>query len=257
MSQFFSSSLGQALERSMRSFTPASGGAYILCADPFLLAPDPAVLLPCPQVQQYVLRCLPALRQEHLLMAFPEDRPVSRGLLELAESLAKAQEFYDAIGGLVGYQFKSLSLIRGEQEEVCARGASQVELSFHIPRGPDLSTEEGHKLAQKEALEGLAALPRCGQGRSARAPISTRSARQRLPFPVHPQDGRDLSTGGGRGPSGSHGRADRGASSYSHAPLLRYVAAASGPGRPSPCSGLTPACRALSRRPLLARVPGP
>ncbi|KXZ49515.1 hypothetical protein GPECTOR_21g741 [Gonium pectorale] len=137
---------------------------------------------------QWVLLCLPAMLQEHVLMeplgAAPSapDALLPR-LTSLASRLGRVETFYDSVGGLLGYQLKSLQLIVAGMKEKSARknaepqpppavaqstsvpaaaaAASQPSPSvrFHVPRGVDLAGEAGSGVGVAAAAQGLASLP--------------------------------------------------------------------------------------------------
>eukprot|EP00879_Flechtneria_rotunda_P025215 GHRR01026784.1.p1 GENE.GHRR01026784.1~~GHRR01026784.1.p1 ORF type:complete len:347 (+),score=104.30 GHRR01026784.1:1049-2089(+) len=64
-----------------------------------------------PLDQQYVLMCLPVMGQKHVLMLPPTDGQWLQPLSALAAALCRVETFYDSMGGLIGYQLKSLQLI--------------------------------------------------------------------------------------------------------------------------------------------------
>jgi UTP---glucose-1-phosphate uridylyltransferase len=81
----------------------------------------------------------------------------------------KVQQFYDALGGIVGYQLKCLELIAAakskelEEAEAKANGSADdgadAHTDFLIPQGPNLQGPEGRRVAQRAAADGLRAMP--------------------------------------------------------------------------------------------------
>ena len=81
---------------------------------------------------------------------------------QLAATLKRVEVFYDSIGGLLGYQHKSLQIMVERQQHTgdpCSGNAPAAEVSFHMPRGPDLAGPDGRQLAAQSAAAGLDALP--------------------------------------------------------------------------------------------------
>jgi hypothetical protein len=89
--------------------------------------------------------------------------------------------FYDSMGGLVGYQLKSLQLITAAKATAAATAASsaasagrqgaaagsdgsavedeQAHVTYHVPPGLDLAGEAGSDTGVKAAAQGLLSLP--------------------------------------------------------------------------------------------------
>ena len=124
-------------------------------------------------------------------------------LERLVASLLRVEQFYDSIGGVVGYQLKSLQLIAAgmHQLQAHAQHASDAVLqpassatslssvsslssldspsaacqgpaavhegvtstSFHVPRGLDLAGEAGSEVGVHAALQGLSAMPQMAE----------------------------------------------------------------------------------------------
>ena len=80
---------------------------------------------------------------------------------ELAADLVKVMQFYDSIGGVVGYQLKCLELIRDARaKEACAGETTATStVSMLVPQGPNLQGPEGRAVAHRAACAGLQALP--------------------------------------------------------------------------------------------------
>lgn len=55
--------------------------------------------------------CLPAIDQEHVLLAQPTDEGLQPALLRLAEALMRVDDFFDSLGGLPWYQLRCLRFI--------------------------------------------------------------------------------------------------------------------------------------------------
>lgn len=89
--------------------------------------------------------------------------------MRLAENLVKVQNFYDALGGIVGYQLKCLQLICDAKEEKyassidsgsdAASASDGTSVEYLEPQGPNFQGHEGRAEAQKAAGDGLRALP--------------------------------------------------------------------------------------------------
>ncbi|GLI61415.1 hypothetical protein VaNZ11_003610 [Volvox africanus] len=138
--------------------------------------------------QQLLLLSLPAMLQEHVLMEPPSaparsPEALLPHLTSLAARLARVDQFYDSVGGLLGYQLKSLQLIvagmqdksaRNKENEQHTAGAADTaasdaaanpvappptQISFRVPPGMDLAGEEGSGVGVAAAAQGLASLP--------------------------------------------------------------------------------------------------
>jgi hypothetical protein len=137
-----------------------------------------------PLDQQYVLCCLPIIGQRHIFMLPPADGNWSQPLSTLAQSLCRVETFYDSMGGLIGYQLKSLQLILAAHNSAAAAAADataaaaeaannsvdgspvsngledkQAHVTYHVPPGLDLAGEEGRQLGVRAAAQGLLAMP--------------------------------------------------------------------------------------------------
>jgi len=122
----------------------------------------------------------------HARQPCPEGRapragePLGAALARLGEALARVHAFYDAIGGLPGYQRRCLQMIADGRGAAAGTGApgppgagcagegagragegadGDAALRFHRPRGLDLAGADGRALAAAAAAAGLAALP--------------------------------------------------------------------------------------------------
>ncbi|GBF98740.1 nucleotide-diphospho-sugar transferase [Raphidocelis subcapitata] len=150
------------------------------------LSPLFAALAALPLEQQYAIKALPAIGQGHLLTLAPEDGDWSSPLRKLASSLVRVDTFYDSMGGLVGYQLKSLQLIAaGSGSPEAPTGSPQApegspeapgsaaglpsggegspeapgEVTYHVPPALDLAGEAGRRVGARAAAAGILALP--------------------------------------------------------------------------------------------------
>lgn len=62
----------------------------------------------------------------------PGDDEAVAALERLADSMLAADQFYDSLGGIIGYQAKCLELIRKEKGPDSAQSSSKdIEVAFH------------------------------------------------------------------------------------------------------------------------------
>ncbi|KAG1679276.1 hypothetical protein FOA52_009306 [Chlamydomonas sp. UWO 241] len=146
--------------------------------DAFLASPShaavAAVVESMQMEDQYVLLVLPALGQEHVLTTIDSDAPTAdlrARLSKMAEALKRVDLFYDSIGGVCGYQLKSLQLIAAGMEELrssqataCISSETPAEVkapqkTFLVPKAVDLAAEDGREVARAATLRGLRAMP--------------------------------------------------------------------------------------------------
>lgn len=79
---------------------------------------------------------------------------------QLASTLKRVETFYNSIGGLLGYHRKCLQIMMEKSDQQApVVGQSAGEVTFHMPRGPDLAGPQGCQLAAESAAAGLEALP--------------------------------------------------------------------------------------------------
>lgn len=159
-----------------------------------------------PPEERYALLCLPAIGQAHALQHVSAVQgelsaaELSARLARLGASLLRVEQFYDSIGGLVGYQLKSMQLVAAGMHELqahvqqapdavlqTASSASSLgsaasmdsafdalpappaahdgtnSTSFHVPRGLDLAGEAGSEVGAHAALQGLSAMPQMAE----------------------------------------------------------------------------------------------
>lgn len=95
----------------------------------------------------------------------------------LADDLVKVMQFYDSLGGIVGYQIKCLELIRDARAEAAAKSSAESssggesdsngaapgaarasEVTYLVPEGLMLQGPNGRAAAHRAAGEGLRAL---------------------------------------------------------------------------------------------------
>ncbi|KAL4426976.1 hypothetical protein ABPG77_009537 [Micractinium sp. CCAP 211/92] len=171
--------------------------------------------------EAYCLACLPALHQEHVLALIPTGVPVTSALAQLAGALARVEDFYDSIGGLVGYQAQCVALIAQAQqegqgpapagssassgEEPCSGGDSSDSSSssssdgteFLVPVGLDLASPAAAQEAAAAVAAGIAALPRMAEvyplgGAGDRLGLRCEATGESLPTAVLQYCGRSL-----------------------------------------------------------------
>eukprot|EP00892_Ulva_mutabilis_P001452 jgi/Ulvmu1/11307/UM074_0022.1 len=119
--------------------------------------------------RQVALLATVAAGQAHVLTLKPEGGDWKAELTRLADVLAKVHRFYDALGGIVGYQLKCMQLIcdakAQEYADSCSSGTeAQTDddtevVDYLKPQGPNFQGASGRLEAQRAAGEGLRALP--------------------------------------------------------------------------------------------------
>ncbi|KAG6578459.1 UTP--glucose-1-phosphate uridylyltransferase 3, chloroplastic, partial [Cucurbita argyrosperma subsp. sororia] len=90
-------------------------------------------------------------------------------LKKLLTNLGEIEQFYDCIGGIIGYQIKVLELLASSKPERYSKNWSgQMKqamdcefLKIHAPNGPDLS--QNIEYASQAALWGIEGLPELGE----------------------------------------------------------------------------------------------
>lgn len=143
-----------------------------------------------PLKQQYVINALPAIGQRHLLALPPAGGDWRPPLAALAAALERVEHFYDSMGGVVGYQLKSLELIiantHGGADNITSSSSSSSsgaagsadanngaaaagsaaaappgdgEVTYHVPPALDLAGEGGRRVGAEAAAAGVLALP--------------------------------------------------------------------------------------------------
>lgn len=155
-----------------------------------------------PVDEQYVLLCLPAIRQQHVVLVAPEGQTYEGALGRLAKQLLRVEHFYDSMGGVVGYQLKSLQLILAADKEYKQEGmpAEEQGVSYHVPPGIDLSGEEGHQVGTMAAARGLLSLPQVSEvypvgGAGDRLGLRCEVSGESLPAAMLPYCGRPMMEG--------------------------------------------------------------
>lgn len=188
-----------------------------------------------PPQQQLVLLSLPAMLQEHVLQEPPSEprsapAALRPRLLDLAARLGRVEQFYDSVGGVLGYQLKSLELIVAGMQDKAARKHQpqhapvdptqlhrtqpqvhthggeqqqqqqqrpQQEVRYRVPKGVDLAGEEGSGVGVAAAAQGLAALPFLAEiypvgGAGDRLGLVDEATGESLPAAMLPYAGRTL-----------------------------------------------------------------
>jgi len=135
-------------------------------------------------LEAYCIACLPALGQGHVLLSPTSSPPIavvgpptygdeetfSLLFTRLAASLVGVEQFYDSLGGLVGYQLQCLTLIQQHQKkDVEAVGEVHTtvnnidnidkDMELLIPDGLDLSSPHQATEAKRAIIQGLHSLP--------------------------------------------------------------------------------------------------
>ena len=125
----------------------------------------------------YLIKCVVAAGQEAVLVPESEDPlHVANALAPLCSTLRHVENFYDMLGGVVGYQFAAVELVHeafGGPPATVAGGLTSdasadaspgatAETSMHVPVGPDLR-EGGGEYARQAAAWGLEELPRMAE----------------------------------------------------------------------------------------------
>ena len=113
---------------------------------------------------QYLLLSLLAIGQDHVLLAPPQGSQdaLKQGLDKLLETLRRVETFYDSLGGLVGYQEKSLSLVAASLVDPKAstqEPTAAAETRYLVPKPVDLAAEDGREVAREATRSGLLAMP--------------------------------------------------------------------------------------------------
>ncbi|KAG2483471.1 hypothetical protein HYH03_017654 [Edaphochlamys debaryana] len=178
-------------------------------------APVSSALASLAAPQRLLLLSLPAMLQEHVLQEPAGASPsspssVSSRLLSLASRLSRVESFYDSMGGLLGYQLKSLQLIvegmkdKARVQEEKAHPPSPEDLAarppqttYRVPRGIDLAGEAGSGVGISAAAAGLAALPLTAEiypvgGAGDRLGLVDETTGESLPAAMLPYAGRTL-----------------------------------------------------------------
>lgn len=103
-----------------------------------------------------------ALRHPHWVYVYA-GMSFRAAVQQLASTLKRVETFYNSIGGLLGYHRKCLQIMLEYPEQQCSTvhqtADSHEEVTFHMPRGPDLAGPNGRQLAAESAAAGLEALP--------------------------------------------------------------------------------------------------
>ncbi|GJN14673.1 hypothetical protein PR202_gb01528 [Eleusine coracana subsp. coracana] len=125
----------------------------------------------------------------------------SSGEMELLRSLLKflgdIDEFYDCIGGIVGYQIMALELLSTSKDRM-RRPSQDKFVDFHVPDG--LNLMEDTEYASQAALWGIEGLPELGEiypigGAGDRLGLVDSETGESLPAALLPYCGRSLLEG--------------------------------------------------------------
>ncbi|CAN6332751.1 unnamed protein product [Urochloa humidicola] len=123
-----------------------------------------------------------------------EEMEVLRGLLKF---LGDIEEFYDCIGGIIGYQIMALELLSASKD--CMHRPSKDKfVDFHVPSG--LNLLEDTEYASQAALWGIEGLPELGEiypigGAGDRLGLMDSDTGESLPAALLPYCGRSLLEG--------------------------------------------------------------
>ncbi|KAL5732899.1 hypothetical protein ACOSQ2_032591 [Xanthoceras sorbifolium] len=129
-----------------------------------------------------------------------------KDLTKLLKSLAEIEQFYDCIGGIIGYQLTVLELLaQSKFERQAAKRSQQINesmecqfLEIHVPSGLDLS--QNIEYASQAALWGIEGLPELGEiyplgGSADRLGLVDPATGECLPAALLPYCGRTLLEG--------------------------------------------------------------
>ncbi|TVU19759.1 hypothetical protein EJB05_35930, partial [Eragrostis curvula] len=123
------------------------------------------------------------------------------GEMELLRSLLKflgdMEEFYDCIGGIIGYQIMALELLSASKDRM-HRPSKDKFVDFHVPDG--LNLLEDTEYASQAALWGIEGLPELGEiypigGAGDRLGLADSETGESLPAALLPYCGRSLLEG--------------------------------------------------------------
>ncbi|OEL24788.1 UTP--glucose-1-phosphate uridylyltransferase 3, chloroplastic [Dichanthelium oligosanthes] len=123
------------------------------------------------------------------------------GEMEVLRSLLKflgdIEEFYDCIGGIIGYQIMALELLSASKDRV-QRPSKDKFVDFHVPSG--LNLLEDTEYASQAALWGIEGLPELGEiypigGAGDRLGLVDSDTGESLPAALLPYCGRSLLEG--------------------------------------------------------------
>jgi len=144
--------------------------------------------------QQILVYSVIALRQDHVLRSGTEADAAELGVL--LEKLELVDQFYDSIGGVLGYQLKVLELVVGEEDaEEHSERSAEVREEVLFPNGQDISETNS---ATSELVErGLRSIPDLAEvypvgGAGDRLGLIDEVTGQPLPTALLPYCGRSL-----------------------------------------------------------------
>ena len=153
-----------------------------------------------PFSQQCVVYSILALRQEHVLKTGSEKDKAE--LLIFLQKLELVQQFYDSIGGIIGYHLKVLELIIMDTSNDESHSGLQLDLELDRPR-EEILFPHGHDIGEDNALtrelvhKGIASIPQLAEvypvgGAGDRLGLIDETTGQPLPTALLPYCGRSL-----------------------------------------------------------------
>lgn len=164
-----------------------------------------ALLSTLPASQQAVLLALPAMDQSHVLATTTAS---SDQLAALATGLLRVEQFYNSIGGLIGYQAKSLQLIADHNDPAATTHAALVSSESSdvaledllVPAGVSLHGGADCAIARDATAKGLHALPAMAEiyplgGAGDRLGLRCETTGESLPTAMLPYCGKTLLEG--------------------------------------------------------------
>jgi len=193
----------KALLESMSAREGVADKVKILKADGTVSAVFDAIDIPArvlhkfPHREQLLVYSLLAIKQQHVL-ASDGDQHDMYGLRSLLDKLDLVQQFYDSIGGIIGYHLKVLELIVEDTiaESGGANGGLHEQVLF--PHGCDIS--EDNSTTNALVVDGVRAIPHLAElypvgGSGDRLGLIDEATGQALPTALLPYCGRSLLEG--------------------------------------------------------------
>ncbi|XP_012699951.2 UTP--glucose-1-phosphate uridylyltransferase 3, chloroplastic isoform X1 [Setaria italica] len=121
----------------------------------------------------------------------------TEALRSLLKFLSDVEEFYDCIGGIIGYQIMALELLSASKDRM-HRPSKDKFVDFHVPSG--LNLLEDTEYASQAALWGIKGLPELGEiypigGAGDRLGLVDSDTGESLPAALLPYCGRSLLEG--------------------------------------------------------------
>ena len=125
-----------------------------------------------PSEYGFIICCIIAIGQEHVLMGLSEHDSALEGLMALAEKLIHVEEFYDNIGGLAGYQLECIKILLGNSfSSGDMNGDSSYskysddsndinkDVEYLVPPGLDLEDQKSRDHVTAAVMQGIRGLP--------------------------------------------------------------------------------------------------